>query len=283
METKYTLIQNETEALRSNLTAAWAETEKAYAAKAQSDTTISQLQRQIVSLTVAAPAAQPPKVSTTTTPDPEDQLVKLLKTANCVLSDTLKTVSMIARNTDRQERLRRTTMPLAITAVLVFGFVIWSPWNGRAVRTHVANPPASYQNQPILPVAAASDEPSVITPASAEASDLTIATSTTPPMPIDEPRDSLDVTIHRGLLQHGEVIQHALHQRLSALSQSPADNHAANAAYRRIRSDWQTIAQLYRTAASEDQAIVQQWAASLDEQFTEHPRNPSRYFIATLH
>jgi len=284
METKYTLIQNETEALRSNLAAAWTETEKAYAAKAQSDTTISQLQQQIVSLKVAATAAQPPKVSTTTTPDPEDQLVKLLKTANFVLSDTLKTVSMIARNTDRQERLRRTTMPLAITAVLVVGLVIWSPWNGRAVRTHFANLPTSYQNQPILPVASASDEPSVVALASAEASDLTIATtSTTPPMPTDEPRESLDVTIHRGLLQHGEVIQHALHQRLSALSQSPADNHAANAAYRRIRSKWQTIAQLYRTAASDDQAIVQQWATSLDEQFTEHPKFPSRYFIAKLH
>lgn len=181
-------------------------------------------------------------------------------------------------------------MPLTIAVVVIAAAVwMWSPWHTRPIISASvahASPVVSHARsatQPILPVASASDEPSVVALASAEASDLTIATtSTTPPMPIDEPRDSLDVTIHRGLLQHGEVIQHALHQRLSALSQSPADNHAANAAYRRIRSDWQTIAQLYRTAASDDQAIVQQWAASLDEQFTEHPRFPSRYFIAKL-
>lgn len=188
-----------------------------------------------------------------------------------------------------QREKMASAIPFAIAVVVIAAAVwMWSPWHTRPIISASvahASPVVSHARsatQPILPVASASDEPLVVALASAEASDLTIATSTTPPMPIDEPRESLDVTIHRGLLQHGEVIQHALHQRLSALSQSPADNHAANAAYRRIRSKWQTIAQLYRTAASDDQAIVQQWAASLDEQFTEHPRFPSRYFIAKL-
>lgn len=162
-------------------------------------------------------------------------------------------------------------MPFAIAVVMIAAAVwIWSPWHTRPITTTgVAH--ARSATQPTLPVASASDEPSVIALASAEESH---------PMPAasDEPRESLDVTIHRGLLQHGEAIQHALMTRHADI----ANDRSPGASVRRIRSEWDTVATLYRTATPEDQAIVQQWATSLDEQFTEHARFPSRYFIAKL-